>query len=90
MKNRIFKRLVPIAFIAAGAMVGTYFFQEYLSFEVLKVHRVDLLEFKQSNVLLLGVGFVIFYAAIVAFSLPGAAVASVMGVFYLDCPLVRF
>jgi len=90
MKNRIFKRLVPIAFIAAGAMVGTYFFQEYLSFEVLKVHRVDLLEFKQSNVLLLGVGFVIFYAAIVAFSLPGAAVASVMGGFLFGLPFGTF
>jgi uncharacterized membrane protein YdjX (TVP38/TMEM64 family) len=90
MKNGMFKRFVPIAFIAVGAMVGTYFFQDYLSFDALKAHRAYLLEFKQSNVMLLSVGFVISYVAITAFSLPGAAVASITGGFLFGLPFGTF
>jgi len=88
MKDGMFKRFVPISFFAVGTMVGAYLFQDYLSFDALKTHRVDLLESKQSNVILLNLGFAVFYAAIAAFSLPGATVlfiAVLWGVEILCC-----
>ena len=75
------KRIVLIIIILMAAILGTYFVQDFISFDALKTHRVQLLEFKQSHANLLTIGFVISYAAIVAFSLPGSTVASITGGF---------
>lgn len=75
------KRIVLIIIILMAAILGTYFVQDFISFDALKTHRVQLLEFKKSHTNLLTIGFVISYAAIVAFSLPGSTVASITGGF---------
>ena len=45
------------------------------------MHRAQLLEFKQSHLILLSIMFVMCYSVIVALSLPGSTVASITGGF---------
>ena len=47
------KRIVLIIIILMAAILGTYFVQYFISFDALKTHRVQLLEFKQSHANLL-------------------------------------
>ena len=75
------KRIVIITIILMGAVLGGYFFQNLLSFDTLKIYRVQLLDFKDSNKTLISIFFVISYILIVAFSLPGSTVASITGGF---------
>ncbi len=79
--NRTSKRFLTITIIFVGAVLGTYLVQDQVSFDTLRIHRTQLLEFKQSHAILLGIAFVISYVAIVAFSLPGSTVASITGGF---------
>lgn len=81
IRNRTSKRFLTITIIFLSAVLGTYLVQDQLSFDTLRTHRTQLLEFKQSNTILFSIGFVISYAAIVAFSLPGSTVASITGGF---------
>ena len=75
------KRFLPLGILAAGAAAGVYFFGDYLSFETLQENREVLLEYRDTNYLLLSVIFILAYAAIIAFALPGAAIASITGGF---------
>ena len=75
------KRIVLTCIILIGSVLGAYFFQDILSFDTLRAHRAQLLEFKHSHKTLLSIAFVIFYTLIVAFSLPGSTVASITGGF---------
>jgi len=75
------KRFLPLGILAAGAAAGVYFFGDYLSFQTLQDNREVLLEYRDSNYLLLTVIFILAYAAIIAFALPGAAIASITGGF---------
>ena len=75
------KRVVIITIILMGAVLGGYFFQNLLSFDTLKIYRVQLLDFKDSNKTLTSIFFVISYILIVAFSLPGSTIASITGGF---------
>ena len=75
------KRVVIITIILMGAVLGGYFFQNLLSFDTLKIYRVQLLDLKDSNKTLISIFFVISYILIVAFSLPGSTVASITGGF---------
>ncbi|WP_353473209.1 VTT domain-containing protein [Salipiger sp. H15] len=74
-------RHLPLALIALVAVIGAVTLREYISFETLRENRAALLALRDSNYLALAGGFVAAYVAIVAFSLPGAAVASVTGGF---------
>jgi len=66
-------RLWPLAVIVAG--VAAFFalgWDQYLSFEALSEHRQALLQWTAENRLLAITVFVLGYALVVAFSLPGA------------------
>lgn len=74
-------RHIPLALIAVAAVIGYVTLRDYLSFDTLRDNRDALLAFRDRNFWTLAVGFVGIYFLIVAFSLPGAAVASVTGGF---------
>ncbi|OWU73783.1 TVP38/TMEM64 family protein [Phaeobacter sp. 22II1-1F12B] len=87
MQSPGWRRYIPIAIIAAVALIGAFTLRDYLSFETLRDNRESLLQFQRGNPLVLGAVFVAVYVTIVSFSLPGAAVASVTGGFLFGLPL---
>ncbi len=76
-----FKKLVPLIVIAVVAVVGFFTLGDYLSFDSLRDNREALLEWRDDNYLLAVLVFMGIYIAVVAFSLPGAAIASLTGGF---------
>jgi uncharacterized membrane protein YdjX (TVP38/TMEM64 family) len=78
--NPWLKRL-PILVIAVVAVVGAVALRDQLSFDALARHRETLLAFRDGNFLLASLAFVGAYILIVAFSLPGATVATLTGGF---------
>ena len=79
--SRGFARRLPILIIVAVALVGAVAFREHLSFEALARNREALIAFRDVNYGLAAAVFVAAYALIVAFSLPGATVATLTGGF---------
>lgn len=75
------KRLAPLVVILAVAVLGYFTLGEYLSFDTLRDNREALLGFRDQNYALTVLAFMAIYVVIVAFSLPGAAVASLAGGF---------
>ncbi len=80
-------RHAPLAAILLAAVVGYFTLGDYLSFDTLRDNREALLEYRDSNYLSLVGIFIAIYFVIVAFSLPGAAVASVTGGFLFGLAL---
>ena len=80
-------RHVPLAVILLVALVGFVTLREFISFETLRENREELLAFRESHLAGMALAFVAAYVAIVAFSLPGAAVASVTGGFLFGLAL---
>lgn len=74
-------RYLPLIAIGAVAVVGAFTLREYLSFEALRDNREALLAFRDANFVLTVLGFIAVYVVIVAFSLPGAAIATLTGGF---------
>ncbi len=74
-------RYVPLIAVIIGAGLGYYFFRDYLSFQALADNRETLLAFRDDNYVLTVGLFVLAYALIVAFSLPGATIATLTGGF---------
>lgn len=74
-------RHLPLIAIALAAVIGFFTLRDYLTFETLRDNRDLLIGWRDSHYGLVALGFVAIYVAIVAFSLPGAAVASVTGGF---------
>ena len=79
--KRSLTRHLPLAIILIVAVTGFFTLRDYLSFDTLSDNREALLALRDAHYLLIAGGFVLAYVAIVAFSLPGAAVASVTGGF---------
>lgn len=79
-KSAVLKNL-PLIAIAVVAVFGAFTLKDYLSFDTLRDNREALLALRDSNFAVMAGLFVLAYVAIVAFSLPGAAVASVTGGF---------
>lgn len=75
------RRHLPLATILVVAALGFVFLREHLTFDTLANNREALLAYRDSHYLALAGMFVAAYVVIVAFSLPGAAVASVTGGF---------
>ncbi len=76
------KRLAPLAVVITG-IVGFFAlgYDEYLSFEMLSAHHHDLMVWTEDNRLLAVVSFMVVYALVVAFSLPGAVWMTLAGGF---------
>lgn len=80
-QTRGWSRHLPLAAILLVAVIGFFTLRDTISFETLRDNREALLAFRDANYAGLSVIFVAIYVAIVAFSLPGASVASVTGGF---------
>lgn len=74
-------RYLPLILIAIGAAFGWFFLRDYLSFDTLRDNREVLLAFRDANYLAMATGFIAVYVLIVAFSLPGATIATLAGGF---------
>lgn len=74
-------RRLPILVIAAVAVVGAFTLKDYLSFEMLAQNREALIGFRDANYFATVLVFIAIYVAIVAFSLPGATIATLTGGF---------
>ncbi len=75
------QKMLPLIGIAVVAVIGFFTLKDYLNFESLRDNREALLAWRDANFLTASVGFVAIYIAIVAFSLPGAAIISLTGGF---------
>ncbi len=76
----ILKKL-PLIVIVIVALFGAYFLRDYLTFEALAENREVLINFRDNNYFLTVVVFILTYVIIVAFSLPGATIATLTGGF---------
>lgn len=75
------KRFLPIGTIIIVAILGVVLFRDALNFQALAENREALLDFRDRNYLLMVVLFMLAYTLIVAFSLPGATIATLTGGF---------
>lgn len=76
--NPLMRRL-PLAIILIAAAIGFFMLRDVLSFEALGRNREALAAFRDANYAAFALAFIAAYVVIVAFSLPGAAVASITG-----------
>lgn len=74
-------RKLPLIGIAVAAVLGAIFLRDYLTFESLAENREALINFRDGNYPLTVLIFVLAYVVIVAFSLPGATIATLTGGF---------
>ena len=81
-------RLLPLGVLAAG--IAAFFalgFDQYVSFEALREHRDVLANFVATNPLVAPLAFIVIYAVVVAFSLPGGAIMTIAGGFLFGTAL---
>ena len=74
-------RLIPLIALAVAAAVGFALLRYVLSFEALRDNREALLAFRDAHYAASVAVFIALYIAIVAFSLPGATIATLTGGF---------
>ena len=71
-------RRLPLIAILLVAAVGAFTLRDYLSFDTLRDNRAALLAFRDDHYVLTALGFVAAYVVVVAFSLPGATMATLI------------
>jgi uncharacterized membrane protein YdjX (TVP38/TMEM64 family) len=76
-----FAKKLPILIIVAAAIAGAFLLRDHLSFDALARNREALLAFRDAHYVWASAGFVLAYVGIVAFSLPGATIATLTGGF---------
>ena len=74
-------RRLPLIAILSVAVIGAFTLRDYLSFQALADNREALIAFRDGNYLLTALAFIAAYVVIVAFSLPGATIATLTGGF---------
>lgn len=74
-------RALPLAGVAAVAILGAVLLRDHLTFDALAANREALIALRDANYALTVLAFAAAYVAIVAFSLPGATVATLTGGF---------
>lgn len=74
-------RYLPLAAIAVVAVTGAVTLGDTLDFETLRNNREALIALRDANYPLAVAGFILAYALVVAFSLPGATIATLTGGF---------
>lgn len=80
MRSSLWTKL-PILAIAGAAIAGAFLLREHLSFDALARNREALLAFRDAHYIWASLGFIAAYVVIVAFSLPGATIATLTGGF---------
>ena len=80
IKSTLLPRL-PFAAVIVVAIIGAFTLRDHLSFETLRDNREALIAFRDANLFLALLGFSLTYVVIVAFSLPGATIATLTGGF---------
>lgn len=75
------RRHVPLIAIALGAGLGWWLLADRLTFETLAANRDALIAVRDAHYAAAAIGFVVVYALVVAFSLPGATLATLTGGF---------
>lgn len=83
-------RHLPLIAVLVAAVIGAMTLKDYLSFGTLRDNREALVAFRDQNFLTMLGLFMAIYVVIVAFSLPGAAVASVTGGFLFGLAVGTF
>ena len=79
-KSSLLRRL-PLIALAVVAASGAFLLRDKLSFAMLAEHHDTLLAFRDEHYFWSAIGFMAAYALLVAFSLPGATVATLTGGF---------
>ena len=79
--SRGWSSYLPIAVFAAGAAAALIFGRDYLSYATLAENREALLAWRDDNVALAAVLYLLGYALVVAFSVPGAVWMTIAGGF---------
>ncbi|SIS82653.1 Uncharacterized membrane protein YdjX, TVP38/TMEM64 family, SNARE-associated domain [Roseivivax lentus] len=74
-------RNLPLIAIVVVAAIGAFTLRDYLTFDTLRENREALLAFRDANYAMTVGVFILAYVLIVAFSLPGATVATLTGGF---------
>ncbi len=77
------RRMIPLGAILTAAVSGfaAVWYWDISLFDVLRDNREALIAFRDANYLVAVIGFIVLYAATVAFSLPGATVLTLTGGF---------
>ena len=75
------KKLFPLAVLTMGGVLGSIFVGDFVTLDSLRDNYANLLSYRQDHLVLVAVSFLFVYFVIVSFSLPGAAVASMVGGF---------
>jgi len=75
------RRRLPLIALLVVALVGGYLLKDRLSFAMLAEHQQTLLVYRDAHYVWTVLAFVAVYALIVAFSLPGATMATLTGGF---------
>ena len=74
-------KLIPLAVIVVVAIVGFFTLGDILTFETLRDNSERLTSWRDSNYALAAATYVLVYAVVVAFSLPGGAIMTLAGGF---------
>ncbi len=74
-------RYLPLAAIGLAAVAGAVLLKDHLTFAALAENREALIAFRDANYVLTVLAFIAAYVVIVAFSLPGATIATLTGGF---------
>ncbi|MEL7127296.1 MAG: TVP38/TMEM64 family protein [Pseudomonadota bacterium] len=69
-------RNLPVIGILLVAVIGFFTLRDYLSFQTLADNREALIAFRDDNYLLTALALIAVYVLVVAFSLPGASIAT--------------
>jgi uncharacterized membrane protein YdjX (TVP38/TMEM64 family) len=75
------QKQVPLILLVAGGIIGAIFLKDILDFQTLAENRERLIVLRDAHYGWVAAAFVLAYAVLVAFSLPGATVATLTGGF---------
>jgi len=76
-----FAKRIPLIAVVVVATIGAFTLRDYMSFDALRENRAALIAFRDANYLGTVIVFIAVYIGIVAFSLPGATIATLTGGF---------
>lgn len=81
------RRAAPLIIIAAAAAVGILLMRGSIDFETLRANREALLAFRDQNIALAAIVYMLVYAGVVALSLPGGLFMTLAGGFVFGAVL---